>query len=298
MRKQKFWCHYLAQNGNDPKRRKIELAYFDIAPDFDNSKSVTPIWYLKNKPDNYGYVRYDIYAQISNEVAVCIFSCNKFAIEKVCETDEQISERHDKLLEKFLSERPDMSEALKEKEREYRLSCKRDDYLSKGNYIARLVQVSNFTHYLLNYSDWIPIHAIKAYEEIQSPNIQQLMHRRDELFRQRELESEERRKRQEMKELERKRREDEARVNEEKRLDGEEAHFKKGGEITAHDLISLCKRHNISINPRTHHTIETHIGTITGKGYCQYYKQRGKRSPSLRGTMTVAACLFNLLNEK
>lgn len=298
MRKQKFWCHYLGKNGNTPKRRKIELAYFDIAPDFDNSKSVTPLWYFKNEPDNYGYVRYDVYAQISNDVAVSVFSCNKFAIDAVCETDEQISERHDKWLEKFLSERPDMSEALKDKEREYRLGCKREDYLSKRNHIARLVKVSNFTHYLLNDSNWVPIHAINAYEEIKFFNIRQLMDRRNELLRQRELESEERRKREEAKELGRKRKEEEARVREEKRLDDEEERFKNGKEITSHDLIALCKRHNISINPRTHHTVETFVSTITGKGECSYYRQKGKKKPVLDGCYALAERLFNHLNTE
>lgn len=298
MRKQKFWCHYLGTDGNTPKRRSIELTYLDIIPEFDNSKSPTPLWYVKHGPDEYNRTLYDIYIQISNSVAVYNGLFSDYYIEKMCESDEQISERHEQWFKKYLVSHPDLSEELKAQEKKYMLQRKTEDMISKRNYMDNLKAISDYTYHLLNNAKWVKINEIRAYEEALSPITQQLIDRRNFLIEKRKQEDEEKRKREEAKVLEQKRKEEEARVEEEKRLDKEEGEFRNGKEITAYDLINLCKRHGININPRTHHTVKTHILTITGMGTCQYRYQRGKKKPVLDGCYALAERLFKYLNEK
>ena len=45
--KKKFWCHYIGNDGNTPKRRSIELTNLAVLVPVigDNEHCATPLWY-------------------------------------------------------------------------------------------------------------------------------------------------------------------------------------------------------------------------------------------------------------
>ena len=300
MEARKFWCHYIGNDGNTPKRRSIELTdIHELLPQVSNEGAKTPVWYETEEQD-YGRKYYHLYAQLSDKVAVLIvgMGIGSQNVERVNLTDEEITDRHKKWLENYLANyfdaKYDTEESLKRRMADGIESDKR----LRSNVLGQIAICQNYDNVLLA-ARHIPAATIKAYEEVQSPILSGLkeirrmsLERREEERRQ---EAEQRRKREE--EEARKKAEEEAKESE--RLMEEATKFRDGKSISGCDVVELCRRCSIDIHLRTVHNLQQVIVTINGKeGTCQYYRQpKGKRRPQLDGCYEVAGKLYHHLQE-
>lgn len=298
MTTKKFWCHYIGNDGNTPKRRNIELTNLsELLPNIGNEKAKTPLWYEREEDDSgyRTYVQYFLYAQLSDKVAAMITVVSASFVERMQPTDEEIEADGKKSWQKFLTGHPDASDDYKAKERKWNEENMEGRKKDRDNLLARLKLTMDYDNYLLSVSSWVKCSDIRAYEEVQSPILSGLKELRAMGLEQRE---EEDRKR---KEAAAKAREEEARKRadeerqEQERLTQEAEKFKNGESIAGCDVVDLCRRYGIAIHLRTVHNLQQVIAEINGKGSCQYYRTRGKRRPQLDGCYKTATELYNYL---
>lgn len=300
MNTKKFWCHYIGNDGNTPKRRSIELTdIHELLPQVSNEGVKTPVWYETEQDDRQENI-YFLYAQLSDNVAVFIprSGIHEHDVELIRMTDEDIDRRSQERLEKYFANYPAMDEDRKAKEREWYKNAAEEDKMRRDRYVNGIRSFQDYDNFLLSGCQWVSASDIRAYEEVQSPilsGLQEIRRMELEKMKARERErQEEARKRQE----EAHRMEMEAAAKEEERLNGEAEKFKNGGAIAGCDVVSLCRRHGIDIHLRTVHNLQQVIATINGKeGTCQYYRQRGKRRPQLDGCYKTAKELYDYLNK-
>lgn len=298
MNTKKFWCHYIGSDGNTPKRRNIELTdIHELLPCISNEGVKTPLWYERNE-DSYRQVYYELYAQLSDNVAVNIIHMNlrPYAVERLIESDEDIESRHERRLKNFLSEYPNLSEERKKQDRE---NCKLqidNDKHERDRAMIRIKALQDYSNLLLTGTLWVSAATLRAYEEVQSPILSGLkeiramgLERREEEERQRKEAAAKAREEEAKKKIEADRKEQE-------RLDGEAEKFKNGESIAGTDVVDLCRRYGIAIHLRTVHNLQQVIANINGKEQtCQYYRTRGKRRPQLDGCYKTATELYNYL---
>ena len=294
MNTKKFWCHYIGSDGNTPKRRSIEL--FDLSellPNIDNEHCKSPLWY--EIEGDY----YVLYAQLNDKVAVWVQSrvLSKYDVERLLQTDADIETNCKKCLDNFLTAYPNATDERKEKEREY---CQRrivDDKKSRDRAIEELTAIQDYSNYLLSGDKWICAAAIRAFEEAESPILSGLKEIRAMKQEEREARAKERMEAVRKEREEKARKEAEEAAKEEGRLKQEEAKFRNGEKIAGEDVVTLCRRYGIAIHLRTVHNLQQVIIEINGKGNCQYWKQRGKRIPTLDGCYKTARELYDYLQK-
>ena len=298
MQTKKFWCHYIGNDGNTPKRRSIELTdIHELLPNVSNDGAKTPLWYEK-KEDDYRQVYYELYAQLSDTVAVNIIHMNlrPYAVERLLQSDEDIVSRHEKRLENFLAEYPKLSEERKKQDRE---NCERQiaaDKHERDRNMLRIKKLMDYSNLLLTGTIWVCSATVRAYKEAGSGYYPLLEIQRNEMLAERERKNQERREKDRRRAEEEARKKAEAEAREQERLTKEQEKFKSGGSIAGSDVVELCRRHNISVHLRTVHNLQQVIANINGKeGTCQYYRTRGKRRPQLDGCYKTATELYNYL---
>lgn len=299
MTTKKFWCHYIGNDGKTPKRRSIELTRFDDIIPFENTNVQTPIW-CEIEDDEYdkGTHQYPLYVQISDKVALYINAIvdDVHNIGPAKKTDKEISELVEYLYNKWTT--PDMSEERKAKEREFAENRGREEMARKERFFTSCEYYSNYTEYLTTMATWVKLSDIRAYEEAQHPALPKLIELREQFMAERKARDEERKRQAEEARLAEEEKARQEAIAEEKRLDAVETRFKDGKDISGSDVVDLCKRHGIEIHLRTIHNLREVIAEINGKRECTYYRQRGKRKPSLTGCYDVAEKLYNKLNNK
>lgn len=298
MNTKKFWCHYIGNDGNTPKRRNIELTNLsELLPCISNEGAKTPLWYERDE-DDYKQVHYHLYAQLTDKVAVKVRQgcLNKYDVERVLWTDEDIKLRWQKWLEDSLTEYPNMSEERKEEDRK---SCERfinQDKQMRDRYQKRITAYLDYNNLLLSGELWICTATLRAYEEVQSPILSGLKELRALGLERREEEARQRREAAAKAREEEAKKKIEADRKERERLDSEAEKFKNGESIAGTDVVDLCRRYGIAIHLRTVHNLQQVIANINGKEQtCQYYRTRGKRRPQLDGCYKTATELYNYL---
>lgn len=299
MKTKKFWCYYIGSDGNTPKRRNIELTDISqLLPNISNEGVKTPLWY---EHDDGWYI---LFAQLSDKVAVMIrnsYALNDRMLEEyLLKSDEDIDREYEERMACIYGEENLKYTHMTE---ERIAECKaawRQSYDDRKKYrdarFADLRRFQDYDEYLLTGSVWISIATIRAYEEALSPYLPVLQELRRQALEQREKEAkaEAERRRQAIEEEARKKAEAEAQERE--RLTQEAEKFKQGESISGSDVVDLCRRHSIAIHLRTVHNLQQVIVNINGKnGTCQYYRQRGKRIPTLDGCFETAKRLYNYL---
>lgn len=299
MKTKKFWCYYIGSDGNTPKRRNIELTDISqLLPNISNEGVKTPLWY---EHDDGWYI---LFAQLSDKVAVMIrnsYALNDRMLEEyLLKSDEDIDREYEERMACIYGEENLKYTHMTE---ERIAECKaawRQSYDDRKKYrdarFADLRRFQDYDEYLLTGSVWISIATIRAYEEALSPYLPVLQELRRQALEQREKEAkaEAERRRQAIEEEARKKAEAEA--QEQERLTQEAEKFKQGESISGSDVVDLCRRHSIAIHLRTVHNLQQVIVNINGKnGTCQYYRQRGKRIPTLDGCFETAKRLYNYL---
>lgn len=296
MQTKKFWCHYIG-NDDKPKRRNIELFPIKELLPRMNGKRSTPLWCERKEEQPYSrtYVYYNLYAQLSDNVAVAVQNrLSEQDIELALLTDNTINERCEKVWTKDL-ERATTDEA-RQRIIENKESWKQNVIERREREYEHLNELSDFSNHLLSKCTWINKSILRAYEEVQSPILSALKELR--ILFEAEREEKERQRR----EAAAKAREEEAKKKieadrkERERLDGEAEKFKNGESIAGTDVVDLCRRYGIAIHLRTVHNLQQVIANINGKEQtCQYYRTRGKRRPQLDGCYKTATELYNYL---
>lgn len=293
--KKKFWCHYIGNDGNTPRRRSIELTSLsDLLPRM-SGKFVTPLWYEEVEESTYSrtYIHYFLYAQLSDKVAVYVrHVIHPDEVKQMLRTDEEIKTLSEKVWKADLEDCTTDEERRKILER--RESWRKDSVDRRELAYKRLVVFSDFDTYLLTIAKWINMSVLRAYEEAQSPYLPVLQAMQKQ-FKQ-EREEEERRQEEEerlLREKEARKRAEEER-KEQERLTQEAVKFKNGESIAGCDVVDLCRRYSIAIHLRTVHNLQQVIFEINGAGSCRYYKQKGRR-PQLDGCFKTATELYNYL---
>ena len=278
--KKKFWCHYIGNDGNTPKRRCIELTNLaELVPVIgDNEHCATPLWYETDV--KYGVNYYRLYVQLNDSVAVYVRTtlCDN-QVEAMMATDEEIEQSVHDWKDRENAER--MIKAKKER---------RDYFLSK------LASGHDYTTYLLTSADWITKSELRAYEEAQSPFLSTLKAMRKQFEAQRE--EEDRRREEEARkraEEEAKRKAEEER-KEHERLTQEAEKFKNGERISGSDVVDLCRRYGIKVHLRTVHNLQQVVCDIDHNGHCRYYRT-SKRRPVLDGCYKTARELYEYLQK-
>lgn len=299
MNTKKFWCYYIGSDGNTPKRRNIELTDISqLLPNISNEGVKTPLWY---EHDDGWYI---LFAQLSDKVAVMIrnsYALNDRMLEEyLLKSDEDIDREYEERMACIYSEESLKYTHLTEEQIAEGKASWRQSYDDRKKYrdarFADLRRFQDYDEYLLTGSVWISIATIRAYEEALSPYLPVLQELRRQALEQREKEAkaEAERRRQAIEEEARKKAEAEAQERE--RLTKEAEKFKQGESISGSDVVDLCRRHSIAIHLRTVHNLQQVIVNINGKnGTCQYYRQRGKRIPTLDGCFETAKRLYNYL---
>lgn len=297
--KKKFWCHYIGNDGNTPKRRSIELTNLaDLVPVIgDNEHCATSLWY--ETEDSYGRNMYYLYAQLSDNVATFLRkTINDNYVEMMLATDEEIEHKHHEWYEQKYSN-PNLLDYCKhpEEDKEYVEQRIKEDKEYRKRCLSEIARLQDYTTYLLTSAKWITKSELRAYEEAQSPFISTLKAMRKQFEAQREEENRQRR------EEERKRAEEEAKrkaeeeCKEQERLTQEAEKFKNGEHISGSDVVDLCRRYGIKVHLRTVHNLQQVIYDINHDGYCRYYRTRSKRKPVLDGCYKTAEELYEYLKN-
>lgn len=299
MTTRKFWCHYIGSDGNTPKRRNVELTDISqLLPNISNEGVKTPLWY---EHDDGWYI---LFAQLSDKVAVMIRNPHalheRLLKDYLLVTDEDIDREYEEKMASIYGEENLKYTHLTEEQIAEGKASWRQSYDDRKKYrdarFADLRRFQDYDDYLLTGSVWISTATIRAYEEVLSPYLPVLQELRRQALEQREekAKAEAERRRQAIEEEARKKAEAEAQERE--RLTKEAEKFKQGESISGSDVVDLCRRHSIAIHLRTVHNLQQVIVNINGKnGTCQYYRQRGKRIPTLDGCFETAKRLYNYL---
>ena len=298
MTTRKFWCHYIGNDGNTPKRRNIELKNLgDLIPAIgDNVNCETPLWY-----NEYDEKHIETFAQLSDNVAVSTLVMGIIGnddIQLMQMTDGDIMAEAQRRLKGHLESHTEYTAEQVERERKFFTTEWVEN--SKGNRdraIASVVRYKDYTGILLDGS-WVSSATLRAYQEAGSGVWPVLEHLRKQALAERERKEQERRDEARRHAEEEARKKAEAEAREQERLTQEAEKFKAGESIKGEDVVELCRRCNIAIHLRTVHNLQQVIADINGKnGTCQYYRQRGKRRPQLDGCYKTARELYNYLQE-
>lgn len=298
MNTKKFWCHYIGNDGNTPKRRNIELTdIHELLPMLSNEGMKTPVWYETDQDDRQENV-YFLYVQLSDRVAVFVprSGIHEHDVELIRMTDEDIDHRSKERLEKYLADYPAMSDERKEKEREWYRNMAEEDKMRRDRYLNGIRQFQDYDNYLLSGCRWISSSDIRAYEEAGSPIYPVLQALREQKLVEREREEQRRKEERRQREEEEARKKAEEERKDQERLDGEAGKFRNGESISGEDVVSLCRRYGIDIHLRTVHNLQQVVAEINGKEQtCQYYRRRGQRRPQLDGCYKTARELYDYL---
>lgn len=298
METRKFWCHYIGNDGNTPKRRSIELKNLaDLIPAIgDNENCETPLWY-----NEYDEKHIETFAQLSDNVAVSTLVMGIISnddIQFMRMTDGDIMAEAQRRLKEHLEFHTEYTAEQVERKRKFFTTEWVEN--SKGNRdraIASVVRCKDYTGMLLNGS-WVSGATLRAYQEAGSGVWPVLEHLRKQALAERERKEQERRDAAKRHAEEEARRKAEAEAREQERLTQEAEKFKAGESISGEDVVELCRRYGIAIHLRTVHNLQQVIANINGKdGTCQYYRQRGKRRPQLDGCYKTAEELYKYLQE-
>jgi hypothetical protein len=301
MTTRKFWCHYIGNDGNTPKRRSIELTdIHELLPSISNEGAKTPVWYEYDEDEKSNYLYVQLSESVATEVAVWPCPCvvrQRDIEECLTKSDDDLDKEYLGWHEQWLQNHPDATDA--EKEESKRRSQENADGMKyhRDRILNGVRALQDYDNVLLA-SSHIPLATIKAYEEVKSPILSGLqeirrmsLERREE---ERKREAEEKRKREE----EEARKLAEAEQKEQERLTQEAEKFKAGESISGDDVVELCRRYGIAIHLRTVHNLQQVVANINGKdGTCQYYRQRCKRRPQLDGCYKTAEELYKYLQE-
>ena len=296
--KKKFWCHYIGNDGNTPKRRSIELTNLaDLVPVIgDNDHCATPLWYETD--DSYDSNMYYLYAQLSDNVATLLRKAiNDIYVEKMLATDEDIEQKHHEWYKRKYSD-PNIPDWCNhpDDDKEYVEQRIKEDKECRKRYLSEIASLQDYTTYLLTSANWITKSELRAYEEAQSPFISTLQAMRKQFEAQREEEDRQRKEEaRKLAEEEAKRKAEEER-KEQERLTQEAEKFKDGEHISGSDVVDLCRRYGINVHLRTVHNLQQVIDKIGPNGRCTYYKC-GKRTPVLDGCYKTAEELYNYLQN-
>lgn len=138
---------------------------------------------------------------------------------------------------------------------------------------------------------WPNMAVVNAYQAAgMVEEAKKLLSIREEIEKTREEKKKARQQENERKELERKQ-------AEEKQLNESAAQFINGGTITAEDVVKLCDRENITINPRTRHNLLEVVSYFENNGSTIHYRYHGKRKPVLNGCFSVVKALRERLTQ-
>ena len=298
MATKKFWCHYIGNDGNTPKRRSIELKNLgDLIPAIgDNVNCATPLWY-----DEYDDKHIETYAQLSDTVAVSTLIMGIIRnddIQLMQMTDGDIMAEAQRRLKGHLEFHTEYTAEQVERERKFfTTEWVENSKGSRDRAIAKVVHYKDYTGMLLDGS-WISGATLQAYQEANSGVLPVLEHLRKQALAERERKEQERREEARRHAEEEARKKAEAEAREQERLTQEAEKFKAGENIKGEDVVELCRRYGIAIHLRTVHNMQKVIANINGKdGTCQYYRQRGKRRPQLDGCYVAASKLYKYLQE-
>lgn len=299
MNTKKFWCHYIGID-NNPKRRNIELTNLaDFVPAIgDNEHCQTPLWCVREE-DEYKQVRYFVYAQLSDNVAVKMVEapCTLHFYELIMKTDDEIRVDKEAWLARYFAEYPKMSEERKAEEQERCNQHIAEDIRNRQRHLDFVKQLQNYTDILLN-GAWVNASILKAYEEVRSPHLPVLQEMRRKGLAERERKNQERREKDRQRAEEEARKKAEAEAKEQERLTQEAEKFRQGESIAGEDVVELCRRYGIAVHLRTVHNLQQVIANINGKDLtCQYYRSRGKRRPVLDGCYKTAEELYQYLQK-
>ena len=299
MNTKKFWCHYIGNDGNTPKRRSIELKPIgELVPALDGV-GTTPLWYEREEEQSYSrtYVYYWLYAQLSDKVAVTVqHRMSDQDLELLGMTDEVIEQRATNLWTKDI-ERCTTDEARK-RMMENKRSWIESTTANRDRYFERLKMLCSFDELLLTGDHWISNACLRAFTEAESPVYPVLQALREQKLAEREAREREREKERKQRLEEEAKKKIEEDRKERERLMEEATKFRDGKSISGSDVVELCRRCSIDIHLRTVHNLQQVIVNINGKeGTCQYYRTRGKRRPQLDGCYEVAGKLYYHLQE-
>ena len=299
MEARKFWCHYIGNDGNTPKRRSIELKPIgELVPALD-AVGTTPLWYEREEEQSYSrtYVYYWLYAQLSDKVAVTVqYRMSDHDLELLGMTDEVIEQRATNLWTKDI-ERCTTDEARK-RMMENKRSWIESTTANRDRYFELLKMLCSFDELLLTGDRWISNACLRAFTEAESPIYPVLQALREQKLAEREAREREREKERKQRLEEEARKKIEEACKERERLIVVATEFREGKSISGCDVVELCRRCRIDIHLRTVHNLQQVIVNINGKeGTCQYYRQRGKRRPQLDGCYEVAGKLYHHLQE-
>lgn len=296
--KKKFWCHYIGNDGNTPKRRSIELTNLAVLVPVigDNEHCATPLWYETEV--SYGSNQYYLYAQLSDNVATLLRkTINDNYVEMMLATDEDIEKKHHEWYkQKYIDHNFFDWFKHPDKDKEYVERRIKEDKECRKRYLSEIASLQDYTTILLTSAKWITKSELRAYEEAQSPFLSTLQAMRQQFEAQREEEERQR------KEEARKRAEEEAKRKaeeerkEQERLTQEAEKFKNGEHISGSDVVDLCRRYGINVHLRTVHNLQQVTDKIGPNGRCTYYKC-GKRTPVLDGCFKTAVELYNYLQN-
>ena len=301
----KFWCHYIGNDGNTPKRRSIELTdIHDLLSSVSNDGAKTPVW-AERKEDNDGYrvrVRYNLYAQLNDSVAVAtrpygVINDDDYKIMQLSDAD--IEAEGKQRLERHLAAHPEYDEERKKREQEYFTVTWVDGSKKNRDRLLRMVcSIQDYDNLLLSGSSWVSTAILKAYEEAKSPILPGLKELRAIAMEEREAREKERKEQAKLRCEEEARKKAEAEARDQERLTQEAEKFRNGESIGGSDVVDLCRRYGINIHLRTVHNLQQVIANINGKTQtCQYYRQRGQRRPQLDGCYKTAVELYNYLQK-
>lgn len=300
MEAKKFWCHYIGNDGNTPKRRSIELKPIgELVPQLDGVGS-TPLWYEREEEQSYSrtYVYYWLYAQLSDKVAVTVqYRMSDQDLELLRQTDEDIEKACNESWANDI-ERCTTDDGRK-RLIDNRDGCKEDRKQNRDRYFERLKMLCSFDELLLTGDHWISNACLRAFTEAESPIYPVLQALREQKLAEREAREREREKERKKRLEEEAKKKIEAACKERERLIGEATKFRDGKSISGCDVVELCRRCSIDIHLRTVHNLQQVIVNINGKeGTCQYYRQpKGKRRPQLDGCYETAGKLYHHLQE-
>lgn len=297
----KFWCHYIGNDGNTPKRRSIELTdIHELLPSISNEGAKTPVWFEREEQD-WGYRTeelYHLHVQLTDKVALYVNYITSRDMEILTKTDEQIKEEGAKRIAKFLADHPNASDEFKAREEAWHKECMDGQRKDREHRMERIKALLDYDNYLLSGAAWVSVAALRAYEEAESPILSGLKELRAMALEEREAREKERKEEERKRKEEEERKLAEAEQKEQERLTQEAEKFKAGESIKGEDVVELCRRYGIAIHLRTVHNLQQVIANINGKdGTCQYYRQRGKRRPQLDGCYKTAKELYKYLQE-
>lgn len=298
MTTKKFWCHYIGSDGNTPKRRSIELKNLsDLIPIIgDNTNCPTPIWYEEFDKHVETYVQLNDKVAVSTLIDGVIY---KSVVEFMLKTDADFDAECEESIERIMAAKSPYFTTEKKAascERE-RKNCE-ERKKRRDSMLEKLMQYKDYTTMLIN-GAWIANATIRGYEEVLSPYLPVLQELRRQKMEERERREQERREENRRRAEEEARKKAESEAKEQERLTHEAEKFKQGESISGSDVVDLCRRHGIAIHLRTVHNLQQVVADINGKnGSCHYYRQRGKRTPTLDGCHNTARQLYNYLQAQ